>query len=217
MLDNANAKIARYKELKAKMILLKTEADEIEVEFLKAMESDLEDTKYKTISYHDDSGNTVKATTADTVKLIYPSMLKDIFGKAYSDVVTEETTYKLSAQAKRLLAGLYKKEYLESDVDALIDSMCVDEDTKKMLIKKIKGKNFDTDVKNLIKFAGMDEQTAKENAYLLSEIVTWQELIRLLQINNETVDKEIIKKALTWIDSAVVVEETPKIAFSFAE
>lgn len=38
-------------------------------------------------------------------KLVYPAMLKEIFGKAYGDVVKEDITYTLSDPAKRLLSA----------------------------------------------------------------------------------------------------------------
>lgn len=46
MLDDANDKIARYAEIKTEIIKLKSEAESIEAELLKAMTADLEDTKY---------------------------------------------------------------------------------------------------------------------------------------------------------------------------
>ena len=79
--------------------------------------------------------------------------------------------------------------------------------------KKLKGANYSTDVKNLQKIGGLDEKSAQENAYLVSEAVAWTELMRLLTLNNETVTEDIINRAIDMIDSAVVVERTPKITF----
>ena len=49
MLKNADERIRRYGEIKAQIERLKAEAEGIEVEFLKAMEDDLKDSKYKSV------------------------------------------------------------------------------------------------------------------------------------------------------------------------
>lgn len=216
MLNNADEKIRRYKEIKQEISALKSEADGIEAEFLKAMEGDLEDTKYKSISYSDGEGNKVTATEANRLKVVYPTFLKNIFGAAYKDVVTEETNYKISAGANRILASLYNREYIRgSSLEELIGTLKLDDKSEKALLKKLKGKNFDTDVKNLMKFGGLDEAEAKENAYLVSEICIWNEFMKLMELNGKTSDSDIAA-ALTWIDGAVTVEQTAKIKIDIA-
>lgn len=80
--------------------------------------------------------------------------------------------------------------------------------------KKLKGAKYETDVKNLMQLGGLDEKAAQENAYLVSEAVAWQNLKRLLMINNEQLTDEIVERAVDMIDSAVVVERTPKTKFT---
>ncbi len=216
MLENADEKIRRYREIKLEIGRLKNEADIIEGEFLKAMESDLEDTKYKSVSYSDKKGNKVTATEANILKIIYPAYLKKLFGEAYKDVVQEETSYKLSAPASRMLAALYNREYLSGgSVEQLVGTLGVDDKSEKALLKKLKGKNFETDVKNLMKLGGLSEEEAKENAYLVSEICVWQDFMRLLRLNGEPAESDI-EEALRWIDGAVTVEQTAKIKFDIA-
>lgn len=211
---NLSEKVQRYAEIKEELSTLKLELENIEAEILKASEADLQDTKFKTISYSDIKGNIISATNADNVKVIYPSYLKLIFGKAYGDVVTESVTYKLSEPAKRLLSAVYNKEYIkDSSIEQILSDLKLDDNTQKALIKKLKGANYSTDVKNLQKIGGLDEKSAQENAYLVSEAVAWTELMRLLTLNNENVTEDIINRAIDMIDSAVVVERTPKITF----
>ena len=83
-------KVKRYAEIKAEISELKSEADGIEADILKASEADLQDTKFKSAVYSDNAGNAITVTNADNVKLVYPTMLKEIFGKAYGDVVKED-------------------------------------------------------------------------------------------------------------------------------
>lgn len=215
---NLADKVQRYAEIKAEQEELKAEMDDIEADILKAAETDLKDTKFKTVSYADNNGNVITATNADNVKLIYPSMLKVIFGKAYPDVVKEEITYKVSAPAKRLLAAIYNGEYIKNgSVDEILKGLNLDDKSFNALRKKLKGANYDTDVKNLIKFAGIGETEAKENAYLVAEAIAWQDFKHLLLLNNRDFDDDIIKSAVDTIDSAVTVEQIPKITFTAAK
>ncbi|MGN0601143.1 MAG: hypothetical protein ACI4I7_00375 [Oscillospiraceae bacterium] len=215
---NLADKVQRYAEIKAEQEELKAEMDVIEADILKAAETDLKDTKFKTISYYDNNGNVITATNTDNVKVIYPSMLKVIFGKAYSDVVKEEVTYKLSAPAKRLLAAIYNRDYIKnSSIDDILTGLNLDDRSFNALKKKLKGANYNTDVKNLMKFAGIGETEAKENAYLVAEAVAWQNFKHLLLLNNKDFDDEIIESAVDTIDSAVTVEQIPKITFTAAK
>ncbi|MBP3266965.1 MAG: hypothetical protein J6M07_01385, partial [Ruminococcus sp.] len=200
MLENAQERIRRYREIKAQIGELKNEADRIEAEFLKEMEGELADTKYKSVSWSDGVGNKVTATESDSLKIVYPSQLPKIFGAAYGDVVTEVTTYKLSAGASRMLTAMYNGEYLRgASVEELVGSLELDENTSKALLKKLKGKTFDTDVKNLMKLGGLDEEQAKENAYLVSEIAVWNEFMKLMELCGTTSDEEIAEK-IKYID-----------------
>lgn len=210
-------KIARLVEIKKEIADLKAEADQIEADFLKQSEAELQDTKLKTVVYLGNAGNKITATMSDTLKLVYPSILKSIFGKAYNDVVTEETTYKLSAAGKRLLIALYLRNYCKDSLITVIDNLSCDDKAKMTLKKKLKGANYITDKNNLMKFAKYSEEDASDIAYLISEVVVWEDLIKLLSLDHDSVTDEVIEKVLKNIDSAVVVEQTPKISVEAAD
>lgn len=207
------AKVNRLAEIKRQTAALKSESDGIEAELLKQFETDVEDTKYRTVRYSGD-GAAVIANYADKVALVYPSMLKKIFGVAFRDVVTKEVTYKLSANAKRLLSALYKKEYLRgTSVESCICQITADDKTRRVLAKRVKGKNFDSDKSNLMKLAGLDESEASDYAYMISEAAAWQDFERLLSASGGVSD-ERIAEVLEYINTAVTVEETPKITIT---
>lgn len=213
MLDllEISKKVDRMAEIKRQMSELKSESESIEAELLKQFEVDVENTKYRTVKY---SGETAKvnATYADTVKLIYPSVLKTIFGMAYSDLVTEEISYKLSSNAKRLLAALYKKEYMrDMTVERCLSQIAPDDKALKTMLKKVKGKSFEGDKKNLVKIAKVDEDVASDYAYIIAEVAAWEDFKKLLSVSGE-VTEERIAKVLEYINSAITVEETPKIS-----
>jgi hypothetical protein len=116
-----------------------------------------------------------------------------------------------------MLTALYNREYIrDSSVGELIGTLGLDDKSEKALLKKLKGKNFDTDMKNLVKLGGLDETSAKENAYLVSEISVWDEFMKLMELSGKTSEGDIAK-ALHWIDGAVTVEQTAKIKIDIAK
>lgn len=203
-------KIDRLAEIKSAMENLKTEKDTIEAELLKTAEEDLANTKYKSITYSGTKA-TLKAVTAESVKVTYEAFLPFVFGKAYSELCKTKSTVELTAPAKRLVAGLWQGNYVRSTVADVIKSMSLDPTTEKLVIKKCKGVNFDKDKQNLMTITGMPEMLANENAYLLMEAAVWQQFNTLLELNGIT-DQNDIDELLQKIQAAFVVEETPKIS-----
>lgn len=202
-------KIDRLVQIKDEIAALKSEQDRLESEFLLQAKQDLQDTKYRTTAYVSGSGNRVVATTARSVKITYPSRLRLIFGRAYPDAVTEQTTYKLSAPASRMLAGLWSGEYVEQTLAEAIQSLPIEDKAKKLLAKKLHGINYDGDVRNLQVIGGMDEQQAQEWAYLLQEAAVWDDFRQLLMGAPSGCNDP--GHILDLIHGAMVVEETTKI------
>lgn len=207
MLQKAN----RMAEIKQEMAKLKLEYDGLEGYFLQLADVDLRNTKVKTISYSGSDGKKVTATMAESLKIVYPGFLKYIFGDAYADAVTEEITYKLSAPAKRMLTGLYLKNYTEMTVEEVIKQFSDDVNVQNLLKKKLRGTNFESDKKNLMAIAKLSEQQAEEYAYFIFEAAIWESFLRLMTAT-ESNTEEGIQRALNFVDTAVVVEETPKVA-----
>lgn len=202
-------KIDRLVQIKDEIARLKAEQDQLEGEFLLQAKQDLQDTKYKTTAYVSSTGNKVVATTARSVKLTYPSRLRLIFGGAYKDAVTEQTTYKLSVPASRMLGGLWSGEYVEQTLVDAIQSLPVEERARKVLSKKLHGVNYDGDVRNLQVIGRLDEAQAQEWAYLLQEAAVWDDFRQLLQgAPAGCNDPEHI---LDLIRGAMVVDEATKI------
>ena len=193
--------------IKQRMDRLKLEKEEIEASLIAMATEALDNSKEKSILYYGKNGESVTATLANNVKLIYPSYLKKIFGDAYQDVVKEEPKYTLNEPSKRLLAGLYKDEYTKMTIVELIDGINVTADVKKALKKKIRGINPETDKKNFISLAGMSEADAGHYAYFAAEAQVWESLNKLLTVN----EKMEIDPVIELIKGAVLVEETLKL------
>jgi len=208
-------KISRMADIKRQQEALKTEWAELEGFFLKRCQEDLADTKRKTVSYTS-TGGKVTATMAEKVNITYPSYLKVIFGDAYKDAVTEDVKCKLSAPASRMLAGIWTKGYSRMTVAEVIAQLPCDDKAKQALGKKLKGANYDTDKKNLMAIGGFDEESAEQYAYFISEAAVWESFLQLMKVNNKE-DPAAMDETMKLIDGAIVVEETPKVAFELSE
>lgn len=203
--------IDRLSEVRRQIDTLNAEKDRLEGELILQSRSDLENTKYKTVTYASDSGNRVTATIAETLKVTYPSLLKSIFGAAYGDAVKEETKYTLTAPAKRMLTKIWTGAYIKQSLNDAIAQLPVDDNTRKKLAKKLKGASFETDKRNLINIGGLPEQEASEYAYLISEAAAWQTYSALLELNGVTNDSNIAE-ITRLIDTAMVVDESTKVS-----
>ena len=174
-------------------------------------ESALENTKYKSVSYTGTSGKAT-VTLADKVSGVMPSLFLDIFGKAFPDLVNQKSILELNAEGKRIAAAVWNKEYCQGSVEEIVNSLSCDEKAKKSLLKKLNGKNFETDKKNLIRIGGLDEDSAKDYAYLIAEIIAWNKIKSIIKINNNGVfSQEAFEQFALNINAAVCVEQSTKI------
>lgn len=214
-MSNIAQKVDRLAAIQREMKVLKQESGTIEADLLKLAERDLENTKLKTVAYAGTAGNKVTATMSASMKIIYPSYLKRIFGDAYADAITEETKIKVTAPATRMLCGLWKGEYIRLTISQAIDQITSDLAAREMLRKKVKGAAFATDKKNIMAICGVDEKSAEESAYLIAEAAIWENFRRLMELQELPEEQE--QQILSWIDGAIVVEETPKITIEVGE
>lgn len=138
-------------------------------------------------------------------------MFLDIFGKAFPDLVNQKV-YQNLAEGKRIAAAVWNKEYCQGSVEEIVNSLSCDEKAKKSLLKKLNGKNFETDKKNLIRIGGLDEDSAKDYAYLIAEIIAWNKIKAIIKINNNGVfSQEAFEQFALNINAAVCVEQSTKI------
>lgn len=205
--------LARIKESIAKLNEQKARAEAI---ILGQAEIDLKDTKIKTVHYPGCHGNRVTATRSATVKVVYPTYLKRIFGTAYPDVVKEEVTHKLTEPAKRMLAGIYLRDYTDLSVEEILSGLEIGPEEKAILQKRIKGQRFATDKKNLMAIGNLEEPDAELVAYFAAESTVWRDFLRLLAANGTDARAEI-DRCIEMVDGAVVVEEGTKITVEAAE
>lgn len=205
--------IDRMVEISRQIDELHAEYSALEAEIIKRFTEETENSKCKAKKYESESGS-VSVAYADKVSVIYNTKLPMIFGSAYGDMVREETKYDLSAPAKKIVAAIFKKEYMELDNDQNIEQQIMklpcDEKAKKVLVKKLKGKSFLSDKANLMRYGGFDEQTASDYAYMISEAANWCNFRDMLRLDGRNVPEKTAE-VISCINSAVTVDTSPKV------
>lgn len=140
----------------------------------------------KSVYFKGTAGNGATVTRTKTVKLfdtVSEDVLKEIFGATYENMIEAKEEYKLSANAKRILSALITKEYFQTEMPAAVVALLDQpEEIKKAVAKKIKGKSFDTDFKNIVAF-GVSEQEASDIAYLYAQALAFDEIAGILVAN----------------------------------
>ncbi len=198
--------VDRMAEIKQKKKALTAEYDKLQAQLQILAECDLTDTKIKSMGYSGTNGNTATVTTSDTVSVIAGELLSQIFGSVYPSMVEQKTTYTLKAPAKRILSAIWHKEYCEGSVAEIVGGLNCDEKAKKVLLKKLKGINFDKDKENLMNYAGLSEADASDTAYLINEAAAWEQICTFVKVNNNgRINDEILADVITKVNSAVNV------------
>lgn len=192
--ENMTRLVDRLAEIKERIEEINKEKLSIEAEIQVEAEKFLQNSKSKTIAFGGTGGNRVVVTKAASFKIADSSdsePLKKFFSN--NDRISKKTVYEPDADGKRAITALCSGEYIKGSIKELVDGIDCQEDVKASLVKKIKGKKFDTDAKNFIAFTGMSEEEAFVNAYLASEINAYQTISRVLAENKMSESDENIQ------------------------
>ena len=169
-------------------------------------EEDLEDTKLKTIEYWGTNSKIVVQNSA-TVKPISWVVVKEVLGKTAKDFIKEETKYTLNDVAKTLLANMFKGDYIEDTLESVVERMTGDPKKQKLLMKRLKGK-YKQDMKNIIKYAELDESEASDYAFMVQEVMAYQMILRIIEASgNESNIEDTVAK----VRSSLIVDEGVKV------
>lgn len=207
--------VDRMAEIKQEKKALTAEYDKLQAQIQILAECDLTDTKIKSVGYPGTNGNAATVTTSDTVSVIAGELLPKIFGSVYESMVSEKKTYTLKEPAKRILSAIWHREYCEGSVAEIVGSLSCDEKAKKVLLKKLKGINFDKDKETLINYAGLSETDASDTAYLINETAAWENICTFIKVNNDgKINDEILADVITKVNSAVNISRGIKTEVS---
>ena len=207
--------IDRMVEIKQEKKALTAENDRFQAQLQMIAECDLTDTKIKSVGYLGTNGNAATVTTSDTVSVVAGELLQKIFGSVYPSMVSEKKTYTLREPAKRILSAIWHREYCEGSIAEIVGGLNCDDKAKKVLLKKLKGINFDKDKANLMNYAGLSEADASDTAYLINEAAAWEQICTFIKVNNDgRITDEILADVVTKVNSAVNVSREIKTKIS---
>lgn len=204
--------VDRMIEIKKESAILEDEYNSLMAKLDVEGKAALQDTKYKSVSFLGTNGRAM-VTLADKVSSVMPSLFEDIFGKAWRDFVNVSQKVELNAEGKRIAAAVWNEEYCSGSVREIVNSLNCDEKSKKSLLKKLCGKNFETDKKNLMKIGGLSEDDAKDIAFLVSEVIAWNKIQTIVKLNNNgEFSQSAFEEFVNNINAAVCVEQRTNIA-----
>ena len=207
-------KVSELAQVNADLVALKAKKSELEAWFLTAGNDALKNSKSKSICYQtEDNSCSVTYTQMQKLTLESPTYLKKLFGEVFPDIIEEhnEPTYKVkSAAIERMLIGLYTGSYTKATPAEVIAQLPCEAEKKTVLTKKLKGANFETDVKNLMEIGGLAEDDASDYAYLYAEAVVYDTFLRVLHISGA--DENAIDEYINVITLAVSVDDSTKIS-----
>ena len=209
-----NALISELAEITDKVAELNKRKKAIEAELSAAAVNELKDTKFKSVSHCDPNGNKVTYTEAQSLTIISPEYLKQLFGNAYDDIIKEttETKYEVrSALFKRMLVALYRNDYTCITTDEFWQQLNCDDLHKKVLRRKLKGSDFEKDKNNLMWDGGFSEADASDLAYLYADAVIWSAVKAVCGLAGMAATTENLNKMIHGINISVAVDETSKI------
>lgn len=200
-------KISRLCEIDRQISVLKAEKDELDSYFHKRAEEDLKNSKRKSKTYTAPDGRVI-ATLAQNVDSQDCKMLIDLFKDLSGQIVKTELKRTLTTTGKRILGGVNQKEYVMQTVEETLRQIAPKE-LVPLLKKKVRGKTYATDVKNLMAITGCSESEAEENAYLVSMANVWEEMRDILIANR--VNERTWPQVLDKLKANVVVQYITKI------
>ena len=201
-------KVNRYQELVRQEKEIKNEIAQLKGYFETTASEELKNTKFKTISYWGDNNSKITVGMNETIKIVSNETLKKIFGNLYPELITEKQSYDLSSQAKKLLTPIFQGDYIETNLDEVLNAISADLSVQDVLKKKLKG-DYKKDKDLIQKVAGIDEIRASELAYFAKEVIAYNKFKSIL----EACENTNIKEAIDNIKIAVIVEEGIKVTF----
>lgn len=199
-------KVDRYAVLQTIIENSKKEQDSLKSFFETQAEEDLENTKLKTVEYWGSKSKIVVQNSA-TVKPISWVAVKEVLGKTADDFIKEETKYTLNDVAKTMLANMFKGDYIEDSLENVVSKITENKKKQNVLMKRLKGK-YKQDMKNIMKYAELDESEASDYAFMVQEVMAYQMILRIIESSGF---KGTVEEAVSKVKSALIVDEGIKV------
>lgn len=193
------------KEVKVK----KKELDETKAIIQSEGLKELENKNMKYVQFYGDDGS-CEVMYKQKMDIENIDVLKEIFGNVIDNKIktVQEIKYDIESKFKKALISLYLGDYKEHDLDALLMSLGLDDDKKKLAIKKLKG-DYVADKKILESLGAVDEDGLEEELDIIREHKNFELVSKYIDINS--IDDNLKKQ----IQRALSIEDTLSLGLTY--
>lgn len=138
------------------------------------------------------------------------NVLKELFGNILDSKVTkrEEVKYEVESKFKSALISLYLRDYKEHDIDIILASLGLDDNKRKLALKKLKG-DYIADKKLLESLGAIDNDGLEEELDIIREHKNYENISRYIDTKN--IDDNFIEK----LRKAIFVEDSLSLGLSY--
>lgn len=208
MIENIDKKLERVYEIENSISELKKEKDEITA-ILQAY--GLEVLENKNLKYIELSSGIGSCNIGYKEKLSVDNLgrLKGVLGSIAEEKIKITMEPKIEFSDKkfqRALIALYKNEFKEHDIAALLRTLGLEETEIKAAMKKLKGDYFKD--KYVLESFGVNDNDLEEELDMIKENINFELISRYFNIDK--IDMEELKKS-------IFVEDTLSVGYKFRE
>ncbi len=208
MIGSLSEKLTRVHEIEVQISKLKKEKDEITA-ILQAY--GLEQLENKNIKYLEITGEEGSCNIGYKEKLTVDNLekLKEICGSivtAKAKITMEPKIEFSDKKFQAALIALYKQEYKQHNIPALLNSLGLDDKESKAVMKKLKGDYFKD--KALLESYNVNDDDLEEELDMIKEQLNYELVTRYFDIDKINMDD--LKKA-------IFVEESLSVGYKFKD
>lgn len=193
------------KEVKVK----KKELDETKAIIQSEGLKELENKNLKYVQIFGDDGS-CEVMYKQKMEIENIDVLKEVFGNVIDNKIktVQEIKYDIESKFKKALISLYVGDFKEHDLDSLLTSLGLDEDKKKVALKKLKG-DYAADKKVLETLGAVDEDGLEEELDIIREHKNFELVSKYIDIN--AIDDNLKKQ----IQRALSIENTLSLGLTY--
>lgn len=137
-------------------------------------------------------------------------LLDELFENILDSKVTrkEEIKYEVESKFKSALISLYLGDYKEHDIDIILASLGLDDNKRKLAMKKLKG-DYIADKKLLESLGAIDNDGLEEELDIIREHKNYENISRYIDLKN--IDDNFTEK----LKKAIFVEDNLSLGLSY--
>ena len=187
----------------------KKELDEVKAEIQSKGLKELENKNIKYVQFYGDEGS-CEVMYKQKMEIENIDVLKEVFGNVIDTKIktVQEIKYDIESKFKKALISLYVGDYKEHDLDSLLSSLGLDDDKKKVALKKLKGE-YAADKKVLEFLGAVAEDGLEEELDIIREHKNYELVSKYMDIN--AIDDNLKKQ----IQRALSIEDTLSLGLTY--